>query len=706
MNVVLIDNYDSFTNNVAQYLYEVGGESPVIVPNSTPYAYLPLQWADAVVLSPGPGRPSEEADFGVCAEVIARCGLPVLGICLGHQGIAEFFGGTTAHAPEPVHGIVDTVTHTATGLFEGLPQDLPVVRYHSLVSTGLPDELEAVAWNADGLVMGLAHRELPVWGVQFHPESIETQGGHRILSNFLQMASRHVRGGTASRPALAAPAVRAFEEAGGETRLALRAVPLPDAGSPEEEFARRYAGDPRAFWLDSENSEHPEARLSVMGGGSGAGAVAFSYDLPSRTLTLEGPSGRAAVEGDVFELLEQVTSAVRVELEPPDGREWPWPFKGGLVGYFGYELQALTGGSERFRATTPDAWFLHTREFLLFDHREGRAYLCGTVPPGEPPPGADGPDGSPGSGDGARDSHGPGVPDGLDRAAVAFRPGPVHESRLDLRDDEARYLDKVKRAQELIRDGESYEICLTNRATGLPVASGQEVYARMRRISPVPYGAYLRFGGTEILSSSPETFLRAGADGVVESRPIKGTRPRGATPSQDEALRRELTESVKDRAENLMIVDLVRHDLNAVCEPGSVHVPEAFAIESYTSVHQMVSTVRGRLRPGSSALSAVRACFPGGSMTGAPKKRTMEIIGDLEGEARGIYSGALGWLGFDGSLDLNIVIRTVVVEDGTASFGIGGAITSRSSPEEEFEEVLVKASVPYGALRDAPKRQP
>lgn len=699
MKVVLIDNFDSFTNNIAQYLYEVSGHLPVTVPNSTPYRHLPLQAADAVVLSPGPGRPSEKADFGVCAEVVARCRLPVLGVCLGHQGIAEFFGGTTAHAPEPVHGVVDTVTHTGTGLFEGLPQDLPVVRYHSLISTALPEELEAVAWNAEGLVMALAHRELPLWGVQFHPESIETQGGHRLLGNFLEMASRHGRHGAASRPG---PAGRAFEAVGGPTRLALRAVPLPGAGTPQEEFARRYAGDPCAFWLDSENSEHPGAHLSVMGGGNDGGAVSLSYDLASRTLALEGPRGRANVEGDLFELLEQVTAAV--ELKVPDEREWPWAFKGGLVGYFGYELQALTSGAERYRSTTPDAWFLHTREFLLFDHRAGRTYLCTSDSPGEAPHEPDA-DGAAAGSKGTAAARVSGERDGLCPQGAAFRPGPVHESLLELRDDEAGYLDKVKRAQELIRDGESYEVCLTNRAGGIPVASGQDVYRRMRRISPVPYGAYLRFGDTEILSSSPETFLRVDAEGVIESRPIKGTRPRGGTAAQDEALRRELRASVKDRAENLMIVDLVRHDLNAVCEPGSVHVPEAFAIESYSSVHQMVSTVRGRLRPGRCAVCAVRACFPGGSMTGAPKKRTMEIIGDLEGEARGIYSGALGWLGFDGSLDLNIVIRTVVVEDGVASFGVGGAITSKSSPEEEFEEMLVKASVPYGALRGGPEAQ-
>lgn len=182
---------------------------------------------------------------------------------------------------------------------------------------------------------------------------------------------------------------------------------------------------------------------------------------------------------------------------------------------------------------------------------------------------------------------------------------------------------------------------------------------------------------------------------MIESRPIKGTRPRSKQISEDQMLRDELLVSAKDRAENLMIVDLVRHDLNQVCRPGSVHVPEIFSVESFSSVHQLVSTVRGHLRSEVATLEAIRACFPGGSMTGAPKKRTMEIIDVLESSARGIYSGALGWLSFSGAAELSIVIRTAVLQDGEVTFGIGGAIVAHSDPQQELEETLVKASVPY-----------
>ncbi|MCQ9131396.1 aminodeoxychorismate synthase component I [Streptomyces hilarionis] len=710
MKVLVVDNFDSFTLNIAQYLYEVTGVQPLVVPNTTPFDALPLDECGAVVLSPGPGRPSRAADFGVCREIIARCALPLLGVCLGHQGIAEFFGGRTVHAPAPAHGVVDTVAHLGTGLFAGLPQDLPVVRYHSLVSTDLPDTLERTAWTRDGLVMAVTHRSRPVWGVQFHPESVESAGGHGLLANFVALAARHHAGDDVRSPASPAPgpaaaesaSVAAFRRAGGSLRMRLQAEPFTTPDTPADFFHRHCAGRPHAFWLDSEGSEHPGSRYSLMGAWGEPGDVALGYDLAARRLTLRGPGRTEEVTGDVFALLEDIVDAVEVTA-PAD---WPLPFRGGLVGWFGYELKALTTGEERHTSLEPEAWFLHTRAFTVFDHARGVALDCRLVPedagPGHGPDGgtsAAAPDRltAPEAPTAATSGAGPG-------GTAAYTPGPVSERLLDLRDDRAAYLAKIKESQRLITDGESYEICLTNRAELSGVGAGLPAYTRMRTVSAVPRGAYLRAGDVEVLCSSPETFLRVDESRVVESRPIKGTRPRGATPQEDAALREDLRSSRKDRAENLMIVDLVRHDLNSVCVPGSVHVPQAFAIESYSSVHQLVSTVRGRLRRTESALSAVRACFPGGSMTGAPKKRTMEIIDELEGEARGVYSGALGWLSFSGALDLNIVIRTAVVRGGTARFGVGGAITSQSDPDEEYEETLVKASVPYFGLRGWQRR--
>jgi para-aminobenzoate synthetase len=214
----------------------------------------------------------------------------------------------------------------------------------------------------------------------------------------------------------------------------------------------------------------------------------------------------------------------------------------------------------------------------------------------------------------------------------------------------------------------------------------------------VPYGALLEFPDVAILSASPERFLAVGRDRVVESKPIKGTRPRGATLADDKALHDDLATNAKDRAENLMIVDLIRNDLNRVCEIGTVHVPKLFDVETYAPVHQLVSTIRGTLRAEASAVDCVRETFPGGSMTGAPKLRTMQIIDRLEDGPRGFYSGALGWFGLSGAADLSIVIRTLTATKGRVSFGVGGAVIALSDAEEEFEETVVKSRAMVTAL--------
>jgi anthranilate synthase component 1 len=256
----------------------------------------------------------------------------------------------------------------------------------------------------------------------------------------------------------------------------------------------------------------------------------------------------------------------------------------------------------------------------------------------------------------------------------------------------------IRECKARIAAGDAYQLCLTTEARVDARPAPVETYLALRRANPSHHGALLRVGDISLLSSSPEQFLSVSRSGVIESRPIKGTRPRGADPEADAALAHELESSEKERAENLMIVDLMRNDIGRVSRIGSVEVPSLLQVEHYATVHQLVSTVRGQLEAGLDGIDAVLACFPAGSMTGTPKSSATTILDRLEGAPRGIYSGAFGYFGLDGRIDLAMVIRSIVLSPDGASIGSGGGITAMSDPHEELAEVKLKAAALLAVL--------
>jgi para-aminobenzoate synthetase len=676
MRTLLIDNYDSFTYNLYQLLGEVNGRPPVVVRNDADWSEIELDRFDGVVISPGPGRPQRAADFGISADAVRQTALPVLGVCLGHQGICHLLGGVVAHAPTPMHGRVSPVHHTGADVFAGLPSPFMAVRYHSLAATEVPEELEVTAWTEDGIVMGVRHRERRLWGVQFHPESIRTEYGRELFANFRDLALA---------PRRAAP--KRAEERNAYRVHVRRVAVLPDA----EAALGDLFPDAHRFWLDSSAVIPGLSRFSFMGDGSGPLSEYVTYDVAAGVVDVRRAGGRVRLRRPFFEYLDEQLRR-RATPSPPG---LPFDFNLGYVGCLGYELKAETGGHAAHAADTPDAALLFADRMLAIDHAEGECYLLALSA-------------------GADDASAQAWLDHASRRLLELPARPVrpraddgalvgmtHPAASDMvhpRHERGAYLDRIATCLDEIHDGESYEICLTNAVTAPIAIDPPRTFSWLRRRSPVPYGAMLEFPGVAILSASPERFLTVGRDRVVESKPIKGTRPRGATPTDDAALHDDLAANVKDRAENLMIVDLIRNDLNRVCEIGTVHVPKLFDVETYAPVHQLVSTVRGTLRAEVSAVDCVCATFPGGSMTGAPKLRTMEIIDRLEEGPRGFYSGALGWFGLNGAADLSIVIRTLTATEGGVSFGVGGAIVALSDAEEEFEETVVKSRAMVSAL--------
>lgn len=706
MRTLLIDNYDSFTYNLYQYLAASNGQAPTVVRNDE------MTWPEAerlefdnIVISPGPGRPQRITDLGLSADAIACAKVPILGVCLGHQAIAHACGGRVELASRPMHGRLDRICHDGRDLFKGIPDRFEAVRYHSLAVTHLPAELEPMAWSPDGTLMALRHRRMPWWGVQFHPESISTEHGARLLRNFRDLTVNwHA---TKRTPSWGSFLPTDVSEATTGQQWHVQARCLDLYIDPQDVFGYFYRHSAPAFWLDSSLSGPGIARFSFMGDAQGPLAEHLTYRVRERELRIYRQGQAFTRTQSVFDYLHQ-----RMLRQPPEGEDaLPFDFAGGFIGYFGYELKEELHGLQGQVAQSPDAAWIFVDRFVAFDHFQAQIWLVGLAPIESPALHESWIEATERWLRGASRSRGEPGMDPLAQTPGALQEGVAEPSGFDLahaasglsaltwRTPLADYRRLIERCQHEILMGETYEVCLTNQLSGPAGVDDLGVYLVLRQRNAAPYAAFLRFPGLSVLSASPELFLAVGRDRQVQAKPIKGTAARGLDLTADAAAREALAADEKTRSENLMIVDLLRNDLNRVCEVGSVHVPALYEIESYATVHQMVSTIRGRLREGVQAIDCVRAAFPGGSMTGAPKVRTMQIIDRMEGGARGVYSGSIGYLSTNGAARLNIVIRTIVIEGGKVHIGSGGAVVALSDPDAEVEEIVLKARSQWEVLR-------
>ncbi len=421
---------------------------------------------------------------------------------------------------------------------------------------------------------------------------------------------------------------------------------------------------PWAVFLDSGSHDLAQSRYDIIAA------------EPHITLVTRG--NLTEVRGAETELSrEDPLALLRRHLEPDGSAGCELPFCGGALGYFAYDLgrrfeQLPTHA--RAEEKMPEMAVGIYDWAVVVDHLERRSWLVAQ----------------------GRD---PETDWKWNRLVAQFSAPPAERARQPFRITgplasnltRESYARRFRRVIDFIHAGDCYQINLAQRFSAPATGDPWGAYQALRIVNPAPYSAYLRTPYGSVLSSSPERFLKV-RDGAVETKPIKGTRPRAGHPRLDSERIAELQSSSKDRAENVMIVDLLRNDLSKNCETGSVKVPRLFEVESFATVHHLVSTVTGTLRADRDALDLLRGCFPGGSITGAPKHRAMQIIEELEPQRRGVYCGAIGYIGCDGNMDLNIAIRTLVYSGGSVRFWAGGGIVADSQLDEEYQETFDKAA--------------
>jgi para-aminobenzoate synthetase component 1 len=464
-------------------------------------------------------------------------------------------------------------------------------------------------------------------------------------------------------------------------------VPHPPTASLAFEL---FKNRPFSFFLDSGMNPQRLGRYSFLGSDPFLIMRSRGSDI-----TLIRPEGETTISGNPFDVLGEPLREYKL-----DGNPGELPFVGGAVGYLSYDLGHFI---EKLPSRAvddlqlPECYLAFYDAVAIFDHLEGRAYVAST---GFPETGSN------------RKAKAEARLEELKRTIARVtrlaedQPSPLDQpaSKVNLRSNftHERYLEAVQRARDYIIAGDIFQVNLSQRFEADMPLPPYELYRRLRKINPAPFAGYLNFDDVTVVSASPERFMRLSGD-RVETRPIKGTRPRGKDPSTDKSLAQELVNSFKDKAEHVMIVDLERNDIGRVCRFGTVRVSELMALEKYATVFHLTSTVEGRLRPGKTTIDLLRATFPGGSISGAPKVRAMEIIDELEPTRRSVYTGSIGYFSFDGGLDLNIVIRTILVKEGKAYFQVGGAVVYDSDPEAEYVETLDKARALIQALSMVPQ---
>ena len=664
MNTLIIDNYDSFTYNIAHIVEKVSRCEPTVIKNNTPLSALSDIKFDNIIISPGSGHPTNPEDVGLSKEVL-RLDYPILGICLGCQVIGCFYGMEIIQS-EIIHGQKSSIQHIQHPLFDGIPKIFHGVRYHSwhlrVPLDQNKDFIEIAKTVNKGVIMAIAHQKKPIFGLQFHPESILTQYGERIIQNFQNISKKSIL--PPSQP----------------MTINTKIIPYIN---PELIFEKLFRNKNFNFWLDSEMFSGEQAKFSYMGDTTGPYSHVIQYYLAQNTIKIIHSHKKQTIHhNDIFNYLKLKLRQYNID----KNIDLPFDFQGGFIGYLDYEIKNLIFNATKLShhpSHIPNAQWIFVDRMLVFDHHKQQIYILQCIPCADQ-------ESSLNQKNWLSD-----IANKINALkTMSCDKIKTQNDQLKIRSmqllNKSAYVKKIDQCIQKLKQGESYEICLTEILSYVSNMDPWTYYKRVRKINPSPFASFFTFDHLNIVSCSPERFLKIFKNRMIQSKPIKGTIKKGTDTEETKKYFNQLKNDKKSQSENLMIVDLIRNDLSKISHAGTVVVKKLMDIETYATLHHMVSTIEGKLKDNIDSIDCIKATFPGGSMTGAPKKKTIEILDQIENSPRGIYSGVIGYLSINGTMDLSIVIRTVIFDSRKVYIGTGGAILINSNQEAEYNEALLK----------------
>jgi para-aminobenzoate synthetase len=697
MKILLIDNYDSFTYNVYQYLKEMKNEVICTRNDKISIKEIEEMNPDIIFISPGPGNPRSA---GICLEVVKYFGgkISIFGICLGHQVIGEAFGGKIVHAKELYHGKTSEILTNANGVFENLQSEFKATRYHSLVveKETLPDCFEVTCQTSDGEIMGIKHKNYNIEGVQFHPESIMTEIGKKILLEFLQRTKRIIGKDFINKiTKYEDENIIKFNELNCVKKIGVKQYALKfnikDNFLGIFENIRAKYGECNCTILDSVDGPAVDCGKSYIGVFPKYELIISNsrmkistdnrcicdifienfkelYDIKEEDFNLKGHKF-----SDIYPIISTIFKAKKMH-------DVDINFSNGLIGVFSYEyLHYIEKIDNKNKSVLkfPDVHLKYFSTILQYDKNTSELVVINNEIPGIEQTKLDI--------ERLLDEKENLIKNDIDNNGIQHSKSEIFSNMT-----KEEFFSRVARAKQYIKEGDIFQIQIGRRLHVKENIKPFDVYKKLRRLNPTPYMFYWECEDYQLISNSPELQLKV-ENGKIIIRPIAGTsKGKGKTKEEAQLLKQELENNPKEQAEHIMLVDLARNDIGRIATSGSVRVSKLMKTEEFSHVFHLISSVEGEILGEINTMKLFESTFPAGTLTGAPKVRAMEIINELENEERGPYGGAFGFFEFNGNILSSIIIRTILRKEEDLYLHASAGIVADSKDYLEWNEIQHK----------------